>query len=171
MTHPYRVESNWIRTGSPISPWFPHSCAGYWGNHLELQPLLAQGILLGGSSIPQALLTSDALELVTPSGAHMAAPELASQIATMQGDEAGLTLSSSGKPLDHTDVLIDEQGEILVKGENHWLSGTGMREICYRSQIRVAGIIPETPATSMSTDTSTRPIGQHVHLRRREHSA
>jgi len=72
-------------------------------------------ILLGGSAIPQSLIQT-ALDLNLPILTSYGSTELASQITTVDPAERQTALTCSGKILAERDLIIDHNGEILVKG-------------------------------------------------------
>jgi o-succinylbenzoate---CoA ligase len=75
----------------------------------------AKAIILGGSAIPQTLITQaldEGLKIFTSYGST----EMASQISTSISSEAS-ELRASGTILPHREVRISDDGEILVRGK------------------------------------------------------
>lgn len=75
-----------------------------------------KAILLGGSALPQELI-QEALDLGLPIHVSYGSTEMSSQITTTSAEDRKSALTSSGKPLPGTDLLISHEGEILVRGE------------------------------------------------------
>ncbi len=74
------------------------------------------GILLGGSSIPDNLIEKS-LEYQLPIYTSYGSTEMSSQITTTQFGDPPARLLTSGKLLPHRQLKIAADGEILVKGK------------------------------------------------------
>ena len=75
-----------------------------------------KAVLVGGSAIPQSLIKrayGSGLPLFTTYGLT----EMASQVTTTRPDDSLDRLLTSGKPLEHRQVKISNDGEILVRGD------------------------------------------------------
>ena len=75
-----------------------------------------KAILLGGSHIPPILIKR-ALESKLPVFSSYGSTEMSSQITTTTDKDLYINPASSGKILSHRDLIVDNKGEILVKGK------------------------------------------------------
>ncbi len=75
-----------------------------------------QAILLGGSAIPTTLL-KEAYERQLPIHVSYGLTEMASQVTTTARTTPLAKRYTSGKPLQHREVKIGDDGEILVRGK------------------------------------------------------
>lgn len=79
----------------------------------ELKELSA--LLVGGSAIPKTLITQ-AYECGLPLFTSYGLSEMASQVTTTNPSDSLDRMLTSGKPLDHRQVKVSSEREILVKG-------------------------------------------------------
>jgi len=75
-----------------------------------------KAILIGGSAITPALI-HQALDHKLPILVSYGSTEMASQITTTTGENRDAALQNSGRLLTGRDLIISQEGEILVKGD------------------------------------------------------
>ncbi|MFQ6008966.1 MAG: AMP-binding protein, partial [Candidatus Zixiibacteriota bacterium] len=75
-----------------------------------------KAVLVGGSSIPRTIIIK-AHECGLPLFTTYGLTEMASQVTTTRPGDAPDRLFTSGQALEHRQVKVDRNGEILVKGD------------------------------------------------------